>query len=387
MNDLDLFSDPHGERGPLPGDHNQGRRDQRAARKRQKRRKRSGRAAFFFAMAFIVALVGTAGVFGFAWLDNRLHPPDYGGDGSGNVTVQIKEGDNGSQMGAALQAKDVVKSVRAFVKVYGKEPKAGSIQPGFYQMRLRMSSKAAMALLLDSKSRSDNQIIIPEGRRAGEVYQLLAKKTGIAAAKFQAAAARPKNLGLPPYANGKVEGYLFPGRYDINPNAAPAQILKQMVDRFKQEAADLDLVNKAKQVNLNPGQVVTLASLLQAEGGTKEDYPKIARVLYNRLKAGTKLQLDTTVLYALNKRTLHVSYKDTAVKSPYSTYYVKGLPVGAIDSPGAVALKAALEPADGPWIYFVTTDPTTGHTEYGETNEDFTRMKAKLDKWLRDHPE
>ncbi|WP_019634493.1 endolytic transglycosylase MltG [Actinomadura atramentaria] len=379
MSDLDLFSEaPRGDRR---------RRRPAAVPQRRRRKRRSGKAAFLFAMAFLVAIVGTGGVLGAAWLDNRLHPPDYSGEGTGSVTVQVAEGATGQAIGTALHEHDVIKSVAAFLKVYAGETRASGIQPGFYQMRRKMSSRAAMTLLLDPKSRAGNQITIPEGRRAGEIYELLAKKTGISAKKFQAAAKNTKALGLPKYADGKVEGYLFPGRYDLDPNASAPQILKAMVARFKDEAQKVGLEEKAGDVGLKPGEVVVLASLLQAEGGTEEDYPKIARVLYNRLHAGRKLQLDTTVLYALNKRTLHVTYKDTAVRSPYSTYYVKGLPVGAIDSPGAAALEAALKPADGDWLFFVTTDPSTGHTEYGTTDADFTRMKNELDKWLAAHPD
>ncbi|POM23242.1 putative aminodeoxychorismate lyase [Actinomadura rubteroloni] len=376
MNDLDLFSEQPREE-----------RRRRPARVRQRRKRRSGSAAFLFSMAFLVAVVGTGGVLGAAWLNNRIHPPDYSGAGTGTVTVQVAEGATGRAIGDALQEHGVIRSVAAFLKVYAGETRASSIQPGFYQMRQKMSSHAAMALLLDPKSRAGNQITIPEGQRASEIYGLLAKKTGIPVRKFQTAAKDGAALGLPSYARGKVEGYLFPGRYDLDPNASAAGILKDMVARFKKETEDLDLESKASEVGLKPGDVVVLASLLQAEGGTEEDYPKIARVLYNRLNRGMKLQLDTTVLYALNKRTLHVTYKDTAVRSPYSTYYVKGLPAGAIDSPGEAALKAALAPAKGDWLYFVTTDPSTGYTEYGVTDADFTRMKNKLDKWLEKHPE
>ncbi|RFU43163.1 endolytic transglycosylase MltG [Actinomadura logoneensis] len=363
-----------------------GRDEQRRSRKRQRRRKGKGRAAVLFALAFLVAIVGTGGVLGYAWLDGRMHPPDYTGAGSGNVIVQVKDGDSGSAIAATLQQHDVVKSVRAFLKVYGHEPKASSLQPGYYQMRLRMSSKAAMALLLDPKARAGNMITLPEGLRATEVYEKLSKKTGIPVRNFETAAKDAKGLGLPSYAKGRVEGYLYPGQYNLNPNAPAKDILKMMVERFNQQARELDLVGRSKAVRLDPGQVVTLASLLQAEGGTKADYPKIARVLYNRIKIGRPLQLDTTVLYALKKRTLHVTYKDTEVDSPYNSYRVKPLPIGAIDSPGEDALKAALNPAKGDWLFFVTTNPSTGYTEYGTTDAEFTAMKAKLDKWLAKHP-
>ncbi|TMQ94971.1 endolytic transglycosylase MltG [Actinomadura soli] len=384
MNDLDLFSDPYGDGRPY--DERYGRRDQRRVRKRQKRRRRNSRAAALFALAFLVAVFGTGGVLGYAWLDDKRHPPDYDGQGSGKVTVQIKDGASGSVIGATLEEHRVVKSSRAFVQAYTKEARAASIQPGFYQMRLRMSSAAAMALLLDPKSRAGNQITIPEGRRAVETYELLAKKTGISVKEFQTAAKKPEALGLPPYAKGKVEGYLYPGRYDLDPNGSAEQILKQMVARFNEEAQSVDLVGKAREAGMNPAKVITLASLVQAEGGKPSDLPRISQVIYNRVEKGMPLQFDTTVLYALNKRTLTVTNQDLQVDSPYNTYKHKGLPPGPIASPGPEAIEAALTPEEGTWLFFIATDPTNKITEFATTEAERLRLEKKFRAWQKAHP-
>ncbi|WP_433469198.1 endolytic transglycosylase MltG [Spirillospora sp. CA-128828] len=384
MNDLDLFSDPYGD--GRPSEERLTRRDQRRVRRRQRRRRRSGRAAALFAMAFLVAVFGTGGVLGYAWLDNQWHPPDYDGRGTGNVTVQIKDGASGSVIGTTLQQHRVVKSARAFVKAYNKEVRASGIQPGFYQMRQRMSSSAAMALLLDPKSRAGNQITIPEGRRAVEVFELLAKKTGISAKEFQAVAKKPQSLGLPSYAKGKVEGYLYPGRYDLDPNGTAEQILKQMVARFTQEADSVDLVGKAREAKFSPQTVMTLASLVQAEGGKPSDLPKISRVIYNRVARGMPLQFDTTVLYALNKRTLTVTNEDLKVDSPYNTYTHKGLPPGPIANPGPDAIEAALAPKDGTWLYFIATDPTNKVTKFATTDEQRQQIEKEFRAWQKAHP-
>ncbi|RFS81095.1 endolytic transglycosylase MltG [Actinomadura spongiicola] len=384
MNDLDLFSDPYGDGQPY--DERYGRRDQRRVRRRQKRRRRNGRAAALFAMAFLVAVFGTGGVLGYAWLDNKRNPPDYEGQGTGNVTVQVKDGASGSMIGATLESHRVVKSARAFVKAYNKESRAPSIQPGFYQLRLRMSSAAAVALLLDPKSRAGNQITVPEGRRAVELYELLSEKTGIPVKEFQAAAKKPEALGLPPYAGGKVEGYLYPGRYDLDPNGSAEQILKEMVARFNEQAQRVDLVGKAREAGMKPATVITLASLVQAEGGKPSDLPKISRVIYNRLEKGMKLQFDTTVLYALNRRTLTVTNKDLEVDSPYNTYRYKGLPPGPIASPGPDAIEAALRPEEGTWLFFIATDPTNKLTEFATTEEERVRLEKKFRAWQKANP-
>lgn len=382
MNDLDIFSEPQGGRQGRPA----GRRDQRRLRKRQKRRRRNGRAAVFFALAFLVAVFGTAGVLGVAMLDNRLNPPDYDGAGTGSVTVQVTEGASGTVIAAALEDHGVVKSARAFLKVWNAETRSSSIQPGFYQMRQKMSSKAAMALLLDPKSRAGNQITIPEGRRAYETYELLAKKTGIPMEEFEAAAKKGDALGLPEYAGGKVEGYLFPGRYNLDPNGSAEDILKQMVARFVQYAESTGLEAKADEAGLEPAKVVTLASLVQAEGGKPSDLPKISRVIYNRIKIGMKLQFDTTLLYALKERRLAVSVADTKIDSPYNTYMHAGLTPGPISNPGEAAIEAALNPEEGEWLYFVATDPTNKITKFAESYEEHAENEREFEEWQRRNP-
>jgi UPF0755 protein len=159
-----------------------------------------------------------------------------------------------------------------------------------------------------------------------------------------------------------------------------------MVARFKSENAQL--AAQAKAAHMTPGQIITMASLIQAEAGIPADEPKIARVLYNRINqvngpAKGHLQLDTTVLYALKKRTLRVYLKDLQVNSPYNTYIVKGLPVGPIDSPGETAIQAALHPAPGNWYWFVTTDPDHKVTKFTNKDSEFLQFKKELDNYLK----
>lgn len=379
MNDLDLFSEPN--RGGHPPNDRLGRRTQRAARKR---RRRGSQAATFFALAFLVAVVGGGGLLGYAALHSYMIPSDYEGQGSGEIVVQIKDGDTAKAMGDRLQGAQVVKSSRAFVKVAKQDSRAQSIQPGFYTMRQRMAAAAAFALLLDPKSRSGNQITIPEGLRAAQIIQALAKKTGIPAREFQQAANNPEGLGLPSYAKGRVEGYLFPARYDLSPNASATSILAMMVDRYEQVAADNDLAARAESERLNPAMVMTMASLVQAESGRHSDMPKVSRVIYNRLQRDPPMNLafDSSVLYGVGKFGIVASNQDLRSSSPYNTYRFGGLPPGPISSPGEAAIEAVFTPAEGDWLYFVTTDPKRQITEFATSQEDFAKLKAKLDRYL-----
>ncbi|WP_067815558.1 endolytic transglycosylase MltG [Actinomadura kijaniata] len=397
MNDLDLFSEPDRNRqwaddGQRSDERPPPRRAQRQARRQQRRKKRNSRAALLFSLAFLVAVVGTGGVFGVAWLDHRMNPPDYEGEGAGSVTIQIKEGDGGSTIAATLQRHDVVKSVRGFLKVYAEEKRAGTIQPGYYAMRLRMSSKAAMTRLLDPKSRAGNQIIISEGKRAVEIFQELSRKTGIPVNDFVKASRDPRALGAPSWAKppssalNRIEGYLYPGRYDVNPKDGAAKILKQMVARFNQMAREIDLEGEAKKADLKPETVITLASLIQAEGGQDSDLPKISRVIRNRLRINMHLRFDTTIVYFLNRRTLNVRERDYTTPHPYNTYQHQGLTPGPISNPGVKAIQAALKPEPGNWLYFVATDPTNKVTKFTDSEAEFNKFVEEFRAWQRNNP-
>ena len=122
--------------------------------------------------------------------------------------------------------------------------------------------------------------------------------------------------------------------------------------------------------------MLTIASIIEKEAGTKADYPKVARVIYNRLAKGMKLQLDSTVNYVLPERKGHLSQADLQVASPYNTYLHVGLPPTPIDSPGAESLKAALAPADGNWTFFVTVDKQ-GDADFTNDYKQFLTWKAQ----------
>ena len=154
-------------------------------------------------------------------------------------------------------------------------------------------------------------------------------------------------------------------------------IVSALLARFDQAASDADLVTESAAIGHTPLEVLTVASLLEIEGDVT-DYDKVARVIYNRLKAGMPLQLDSTVNYAIGGSELHLTAAQLATDSPYNTYLHKGLPPGPINSPGDAAIAAALSPAKGTWLYFVATDPATKTTEFATTYAEFLRLKKKF---------
>lgn len=377
-----------GDRGRRGDRERRGDRDRRAGRagggKRRRRRRRSGGGALLLALIVIIAFVGGAGYVGYTRLRDYMRPPDYPGTGHGHVLVHVRSGDTATAVAGTLVKKDVVKSTRAFVLAAKHNTRGADIAPGYYKLHRHMKATAALTMLLDPDSKEYSKVTIVEGKREREILATFAKGTGISLKRYRAAARHPRRLRLPGYAHGHLEGYLFPATYNVQPDDKARTVLRAAVHQFKLAADDVHLTrHAAHRVHLTPSQVVVVASLLQAEGGRVSDYPKIARVLYNRLAHHDHLQLDTTVLYAEHKRTLHVYNKDLQVKSPYNTYTHRGLPPGPICSPGEAALRAALHPARGNWYYFITTDPKRKITKFTASAKQFAKYKKELERNLR----
>ena len=378
MSDLGLFDDER--RDPPPRARPAARSGRR--RRGRRRRRKSSPLAPLAAVMVLVLFLGGVGYIGYSRLRDYLHPPDYSGSGTGEVTVNVHNGDTAVEVGGALENAGVVQSAAAFKKAVEDRNAAASITPGFYRMHKRMQASLALTLMLDPKSRVQVTVTIREGMRGREIISELADKTGIAARKYRRAAQDPEALGVPGSWHARtIEGFLYPATYTIEPNATAQSVLKQMVTRFDQTADDVGLAHRAKKMHMKPLELLTVASLAQAEGGTTEDYPKVARVIYNRIKRDDYLrylQLDTTVLYALNERRLRVYNKDTQVNSQYNTYKHPGLPPGPISSPGQDAIEAALHPAKGNWYYFVTTDPRKRITKFTNSSKEFEKFKKEL---------
>jgi UPF0755 protein len=170
----------------------------------------------------------------------------------------------------------------------------------------------------------------------------------------------------------EIEGVLFPSQYSFPKSTTALEAVQAMVDRFAQEPAARDLLAGTK--SFNPSQLLTIASIIQAEGDQK-DFAKVARVIYNRLSIGMPLQMDSTVHFVKKLRgEIFLSSQSTLINSPYNTYKKYGLPPGPICSPGAEAITAALKPAVGDWLYFITVAP--GDTRFTKSIDEFNSWKA-----------
>jgi UPF0755 protein len=271
----------------------------------------------------------------------------------------------------------VVASTSSFVSAVKQSSCPTCLQPGFFRLHEHMNSALAYKLLLNPASRIQSVVTIPEGLRLTQILaRLEAAKSPIPGSAYARAIKDTGALGLPSYANGNPEGYLFPATYAITPGMNATSVLQAMVTRFGQEAASVDLSHAAAAIHLTPGQVITVASILEAEGGSPSYYSRVAEVIYNRLAAHWYLGLDSTVNYALHRFGISLTESQLHVDSPYNTIIHYGLPPGPIDSPGDAAIQAALHPAHGNYMYFVTVDLKTGLTLFTNSSSVFDHYVA-----------
>jgi len=302
---------------------------------------------------------------------------DYNGSGHGSVTLVIHEGDDGAQIAQELVDLKVVKSYRSVYKLLISRDQV--FYPGTYQLKLEMSSAAALSAIANPTNRVSNRITIKEGWRIKKVLSELSLKTGTALSEFESAANKLSAIGVPTN-EVSAEGWLFPATYEFDPGTSAASILKQMVERMHRELEHYGVSTK------DAHRVLTLAALIQAEARLEPDFYKVSRVFLNRIAGGMRLQSDATVSYGVNGKTVSTSAADRANPNGYNTYLHDGLPIGPISAPGSVAIDAALHPADGKWLYFCTVNLKTGETVFSNTYAEHGKAVTQWRKWMTENP-
>ena len=313
--------------------------------------------------------------------------PDYPGPGKGQVTITVPDGATVTQIGSILVDNKVIQSEAAWEEAVRTEERATTIQAGRYAMQTEMRAIDALTLLINpGQSRIRSQFTVQEGLRLTAQVDALAKGTKIKKAAFEKALDSPKKLGLPSYAKNRPEGYLFPDTYELVGNATATSVLKQMTARFDDVAKEVALEGAAKKLDRSPRDLVIVASILEKEVRGEGDRAKAARVIYNRLDAGQKLELDSTVIYAENLKTNTTTPEQRKSTSKYNTYRYEGLPPGPISAPGKAALEAAAHPAEGDWMYWVTVNYDTGETKFAKTYAEHQKYVKEFQQWCQAKP-
>jgi UPF0755 protein len=359
----------------------------RADRIRADRGRRRRRVARGLAVGLLIMVV-VAAVFVGSKLWHSFGPQnDYTGTGKKDLVIQVHAGDSTTAIGETLHNHDIVRTVKAFLEAAEGNDAIASIQPGYYRMRTELPASSAVKRLTDPDNRV-GKLVIPEGQQLDDTADVKTKATTpgiftmiskascveldgnkhcVSVADLRTAAEKTPlaSLSVPAWAvdpatrmgndHRRLEGLIAPGTFDVNPSGSPQTILETLISAGTQLYVKSGLLDTATAMNMSPYNVLVVASLVQREA-KPPDFPKVSRVIYNRLAVHRTLEFDSTVNYPLDRREVATTDADREQPTLWNTYIDEGLPATPICSPGTDALKAAEHPADGDWLYFVTID-------------------------------
>ncbi len=308
------------------------------------------------------------------WFWWQLDPP--GGRG-GAVTVDIPSGTGVTGIGDRLHSAGVIGSSLAF-RIYVEASGGGPYRSGEYKMRRHMGVRAAATAL--EKGPSVLRLALPPGLTLDQIAQRVGQLAGLRADRFltlaRSGSVRSK---YEPAGVTSVEGLTWPDTYVVERGESEARILQLLVSKFDENADRIGLSN-TQALGITPYQAVVVASMIQGEAGLDVDRPLIAAVVYNRLRAGMPLQIDATVKYARGGGDAPLSSDDYSVASPFNTYKVKGLPPAPIMTASEPSLRAAIVPANVPFLYYVLIDKSGKHafaTTYAQHLQNVAEARRK----------
>jgi UPF0755 protein len=378
------FGDPE-DGDPDDSDAHDSDVEEHAARRRsQRRRRRSGQRhgrwrgrIITGLVVLIIAGLVIAGIAIVPKLLDRFKAKDYAGPGTGEVLVQVKDGQSASAIGATLVDQDVVASKRAFVKAAESTGRAADFRPGYFRLKKHMAAKDAVIALTTPENRVFTKLTIPEGWTTLKALPALAKATGVPLADLQAAAKQLDQLGIPQGYDAKsVEGFLAPATYEFDPNLSATEVLQQLVAHYVDVDKQLDFDSAVGKLGIKPYAALIIASMVEGEAKFDSDRGKVARVILNRLAQEMPLGIDATSLYGAaleGKDPNDVTYEED---SPYNTRNRLGLPPTAIGNPGEASLKAVMDPTPGTWLYYVNGD-AEGHLYFATSEADWERARQR----------
>jgi UPF0755 protein len=295
--------------------------------------------------------------------------------------VRVEPGDSFATVTRKLREQQVISNGLFFslwARFTGSEKK---VHQGLYRFESSVAPWEVLERLVAGKG-IFHSVTIPEGMTIKEIADLLDKMQIADREKFLAAAADPGVLGSLGLNDRGLEGYLFPSTYHFTPGTPERDIINAMVEQFRKSSQPL-LTKAGSQGQLTTHELLTLASIVEKETGVEAERGLIAAVFYNRLKRQMPLQSDPTVIYGLKDFDGNLTKKDLRDENPYNTYRISALPPGPICNPSLSSIKAVLNPADVPYLYFVSKNDGT-HI-FSETIEEHNQ-RVKTYQPVRESP-
>jgi UPF0755 protein len=315
----------------------------------------------FVAFLIVMALFSGAALYGANWYRNEVTPSG----GPGEVAeVIIPSNTSTADIGQILHAQGIVGNPKLF-RFYAQFQGKGGFEAGKYSFRKNSSFDDALKILtLGAQVPETSKLTIPEGFRIEQIGQRIQEKAAPRTSKgFIDVVVSGKIRSIyQPSDQQSLEGFLFPDTYTVGLEDDEATLATRMVETFDQVADEVKLGDSMGKVGIKPYEALIVASLIEEEAKLDSDRAKISRVIYNRLKTGTALQIDATIIYGMGGGITRVLNEDLKNDGPYNSYTRKGLPPTPITNPGKESMEAALNPEVGNWLYYVVTTPDGAHT-------------------------
>ena len=332
-----------------------------------------------YAVAGVAAVLVAVLALGGWWVSRQLDPPGGPGD---PVTLTIPTGSSTTQIGTLLENKGIISSAVVF-QYYVKFKDAGPFKAGEYDgLTLNDSmSNVVNRLKKGPLPPVTRTITIPEGLWLSDIRaKILETFPEMDPTELDTALASVRSKYQPDGVTS-LEGLLFPATYEVSKGdeVDEQKLVQQMVSKMEEVGDSIGLDQSQDKVGLSPYQVITMASMIEREAKLPEDRPKIARVIYNRLAANQRLEIDAALEYGLGIKGQALTASQLRSDSPFNLRKVAGLPPSPIGAPGQSSLEAALNPADGDWLYYVLADANGGHYFTSDYN-DFLKAKKKAEQ-------
>lgn len=333
---------------------------------------------------FVILMLALTGVIGggYFYIKNALQPVSE--EDTTTEKVDIPIGSSPTSIGRILEENGIINNGKIF-RYYAKFKNESGFMAGEYELSPSMTLDEIIGHLKEGKVQQEVlfQITIPEGRQLEQIAVILENRMGLSEKEFLETASDKEFLEkmrekYPQVITDEMfdedvkyalEGYLFPATYPFyveNPTA------EEVIDIMLQKTDEILQDDKVRigmgNMDLTPHELLTMASLIEAEATMTTDRERISSVFYNRLDVGMPLQTDPTVLYALGEHKDRTLYEHLEVDSPYNTYKNQGLPPGPIANAGLSSIQAALNPAETEFYYFLATPD--GEVLFNETLEE-----------------
>lgn len=299
------------------------------------------------------------------------------------VDIQISKGTSSKEIAKILHENGLINNTYYFL-IYSKLSGKDNFKYGDYTLNTGMTDEEIARILTTQGAKKEtNKFTIPEGYTVAQIAKKLAKENICSESDFMDAvnnvAYDYRFIDNIPDRKIKLQGYLFPSTYEIYTDATAKDIVSIMLKQFDKVFKD-EYYDKAEELGYSIDEIITIASIIEREVRVDTERELVSSVIYNRLDEPMKLQMCSTVMYALDKPRDRLLLADLEIESPYNTYLNSGLPVGPIANPGERSIEAALNPAETDYLYFSLMNAETGEHEFNKTLEAHNKVKGKLQK-------